>query len=309
MNDFLQKLFPNKNGKDRPYDLPLHRGNGGWLLSWIIALMTYMIIVSVALFMIVNNISDQWTSGLDGRLTIEINHDIAQRKDTQSNIDEFLQSAENTDGITAQRLSDTDIFSLIEPWFGGALAADDLPLPILIDVEFIGPTNQQQQAMADIQALVDTHIPEARIDTHQQWLNSILAISKTLQLIALTLAMIILFTAIAAILGATKTHLALHEDKVDILHMIGANDSYIAKQFQKQTFHLAAEGSFLGFVFVVITFWSLKSGFQSMEQSFIPQFEFGLLNWIIIALLPYFIALVAMFTSRLTVMRSLKSLV
>ena len=71
----LQIVKPKKLGVAQSrgrYDLPLNRSAGTYFLMLLVALMTFLAMMSLAATMFIGSISDHWSSGLENKITIEI---------------------------------------------------------------------------------------------------------------------------------------------------------------------------------------------------------------------------------------------
>ena len=66
--------------------------------------------------------------------------------------------------------------------------------------------------------------------------------ARTIEWIAFSIVALIGLTAIAAIIFATRSGLAVHGAIINLLHVMGARDSYIACQFQMQAMMLGIRG-------------------------------------------------------------------
>ena len=99
-------------------------------------------------------------------------------------------------------------------------------------------------------------------------------------------------------------------------HLIGAPDRYIARQFQAQALKLGIFGGIVGLacgagtvlgIDRLLSFAARQSLAPGMTSGAGLSFDFRLLpwQWIVLALLPVVVAIVAMMTARITVLRSL----
>jgi cell division transport system permease protein len=93
------------------------------------------------------------------------------------------------------------------------------------------------------------------------------------------------------------------------VHLIGAPDRYIARQFQAQALKLGILGGVVGLAFAAATMLGIGRviAYSLGEANPGLSFDFRLLpwQWVVLGLLPVIVALLAMFTARRTVMRSL----
>ena len=59
--------------------------------------------------------------------------------------------------------------------------------------------------------------------------------------------------AVLTVIFTTRAGLAVHHAVVEVLHLIGARDGYIARQFQRQALRLALRGGIVGLVLTLAT--------------------------------------------------------
>jgi cell division transport system permease protein len=119
----------------------------------------------------------------------------------------------------------------------------------------------------------------------------------------------------------TRTGLSIHRSVIEIVHLIGAPDSYIAQQFQAQSLRLGIVGGVVGTILAAATLLGadhllhVTSSLAADGNAALGGDPSGLaLNldvkllpwqWGVFALLPFATALIAMITARWTVLRSL----
>ena len=285
-------------------DLPLAGDSTGRFLVWIMAVMIYLAIVALAGSMVLAGMAGRWENGLTGRLTVEIAPlpdqsvaPLAQRTEVT------LALLRSTPGISrAETVGAAAAHRLLEPWLGTALL-DDLPLPALIDVE-VG-----SGAAIDVPALADhlaSAVPGARLDNHAAWLADLRVLAHTAQLVALAVVLLVGGAAVAAVVFAVRTGLALHSPVVELLHIMGATDAYVARQFQTHIAGLALRGGVVGLGLAVLTLLALRvaAGGDS-PLGLVPDKTLGPGQWLGLAAVPLVAGALAVITARWTVLRVL----
>lgn len=299
-----KKLF----GKKR-YDLPLHRGSGGILLTWTIGVMTYLVCLFMVIMFTLSMIQSHWQQGLEGRYTVEIPYEIAQNSSSEAMINQLVTKLNTLRGIKAKLIDDQGMADLVEPWLGNRDMVAELPLPTLISIERLPVKDEKSVASIEtIQSMVTDHLPDARLDTHQEWLAEWLKLTQAGRMIVLMIAFILALTAALTVAATAKTRLALHKDEVDLLHLIGATDYYIAGQFQRQAFRIAAEGAGAGMICAFLTLGIVSIIKGQTPSQLLPHFSMNWLQWFFLILTPLMAGLIAMVSSRFTVLNALEDL-
>ena len=111
---------------------------------------------------------------------------------------------------------------------------------------------------------------------------------------------------VGTIIFTTRTSLAVHQGAIEVLHLIGAQDIYIAAQFAHRAFILGLKGGVLGLFLVVPTLWGIRLLVEKMESGLIPDFNMTAVHWVGLTIIPLFVAFIGMLTARVTVMRNLR---
>ena len=195
--------------KKRHYDLPLNKSPGTGFIILLIALMTFLGMMALAGSFVLSGMSDRWTSGLENQLTIEIpaedKNGKSRSRDEMKNLVSKMAAALrlNKDVKSIDILSEQDIIKLISPWLGDELDFDDIPLPGLISFELNKSSSSQESKTLDIlRRDIRKTVPNARLDTHEEWLNDLLKFTSSLQFVAFLITLIIGITTATAVAGA-----------------------------------------------------------------------------------------------------------
>jgi len=291
----------------RQYDLPLNKDKGNNFLMLLMALMTLMGVFALTGSFALSAMKERWTSGLENKATIEIpaqdQNGVLLSADSIDAIANKITDRLNTrnDVKSTERLSSSEISSLISPWLGESNAAlSQFPLPALITVHFESEANPD-----DIAKSIATYAPTARLDKHESWLSDVLEFTGSLKATAIGVTFIVLLTTIVSVAGAVQSRMAVYREELELLHIMGAADSYITRQIQRYMFFIclkgAVIGAFTGIIFVILGSWIMgQSG-----ANLIPDFKISGLQWLMLLILPVFVALIGMGTARHTTLRSL----
>lgn len=289
-------------------DLPLNRDASARFLPWIIGFMTYLCVIAVAAALTVDRVAERWRQGLAGNLTVELpfSSELETEKRAEQ-LDQAIEMVTGTPGVTgATVLEDHEIAALLEPWLGPDASQLDVPLPVMIAV------TRRTDATIDLAALrtkLQEIVPGAQVDDHGDWVSDALGFLRSLQALAGALSALALGAAALTVIFVTRTGLATHKGVIEVVHLIGAPDRYIARQFQAQALRLGIIGGAVGLAFGAVTVLGIGRVIAYSLDAANPglTFDFRLLpwQWVVLAALPIVVALLAMFTARRTVMRSL----
>lgn len=286
-------------------DLPLERDASGRFLPWLVAVMVFLAALALLCAMIMNRAVEHWDKGLAGRVTIQVPRAGSAPAEPGSGpaVDRVIDLLLATSGVvSAQVLEPDEVVRLLEPWLGPEAGTADLPLPVLIAVT-VDPA-----AAPDLERLgreVAEAAPGAVLDDHQVWLGKLRDLARSLQLVAGLVVLLVGAGAVAIVVFATRMGLSIHGQVIELLHLIGAQDSYVARQFQAHAWTLALRGGVLGLALAAVPVVLIGRMLERTEAVLLPEFSLRGLEWAVLAVLPIVVALVAMLTARLTVLRTL----
>ena len=276
----------------------------GLSLILVIAAMCFLASLSLGAALTVGRTSANWARDLSGALTIEVKPSDAMPQDAQ--VDAVLKLLSETQGVLgADALSKADTEALLEPWLGKGNVTEDLPLPRLVDVRIDPNTPPDMEALA--QHLTEV-APGAVLDTHRQWQTELVRAARSAQWLAYAVLAVVAATTIAIVTFATRSGLSANREVVEVLHMIGARDKFIASEVQRHFLHLGLRGGIIGLALSVATFAGIAWYGQSANSFLLPVSSIPLEFYPALAGVPIVAALVAMITARITVLRTLHRL-
>ncbi len=289
----------------RRNDLPLERDPSGRFLPWLIALMVYIAALALVCAMTMAKMVERWDSGLSGSITVQIPPPEAAGSPglREAAIDRVIELLLDTEGVrNAEVLEPDEIAALLRPWLGAGASYGDLPLPALIAVG-IDPA-----AAPDFDRLsrrLAEAVPGTLVDDHQSWLGQLLDLAQTIELVAALLVVLIGASAVTMVVFATRMGLAIHGQVIELLHLIGAQDSYVAREFETHALKLALRGGTVGLLLAIATIVLVGRLFARIDTALLPELTLRPIEWAALALLPLAIAGVAMLTARFTVLGNL----
>ena len=280
-------------------DLPFERDQATRFLPWIVALMVFLGALALAAATAIGSAIERWDSDLTGRITVQVPADEAN----PTALAQLVEALTQTPGITrAEPLSDAAIRALVEPWLGTLDADIELPLPAVIDVETAA------SAVFDVNLLagrLTTIAPGVVVDDHRVWLLQLIRVARTVELVAFTILALIGLTAIASVIFATRSGLAVHATIINLLHVMGAQDAYIARQFQMQAMMLGIRGGLIGSAAALIVLFAVTTMTSGIDIALVPSMPLSPLQWPVLTIVPIAAVLIAMATARVTVLRAL----
>jgi len=289
-------------------DLPLGGDSASRFVPWLVAIMVFLGTLAVSGVNVFDSILAGWSRSVTGTVTIQI-PPLPAQEDAAANQDRAeraIRALEGVDAVASARLlSGEELDRLLEPWLGTASASAELPLPALIDVTL---SNQSQDAIAAIATAVEPIVPDAIVDDHRRWFDRLVGLTEAFRLLALGISAVIIAALALTVIYATRASLAEFRTVIDVLHFVGARDSYIATQFAKRTLETSAKGAIGGFVFGLAAVLMISWLAGSVESGFLPDVTLGIRFWLSVPAVAIVAALLAMATAFVTVLRTLRTM-
>jgi cell division transport system permease protein len=233
-------------------DMPLVPASSiaGRALVIVIAIMTFLACLTAGGAVLVASASQDWRGEVSREVTIQVKP--APGQDIDAEVSKAAAVARTTPGVADVRaLSRLESEQLLEPWLGNGLDLSELPIPRLIVVRM------QDLKAPDIAALRDAlaaRAPGANLDDHRLWLARLDTMADAIVVFALLLFILMVSAMTMAVGFATRGAMAGNREIIEVLHFVGAADSYISRQFQAHFLRLGLRGGLLGGALAAIFF-------------------------------------------------------
>lgn len=287
------------------FDIPLSQDATGRFLPWIIALMVYLAALTLAVSLILAGLARRWDSELTAGMTVQVaptgTNNARELDDRVRKVMDALSASAFV--ADARRLSDDDARALVEPWLGEGALISELPLPVLIDVRLTDGAD-----VADLAAQLNRAAPYVTVEDPARWLGDLRRLARTVQVVAIGIIALIGGAGVVSIIFAASAGFAVHRQEVELLHVMGATDGYVAGQFQRHMLRQSLLGGGAGFLLALVTLWGLEQAGRGLGASLLPDMALSVRDWAWLPVVPLLAMLLAALTARLTVMRALSRL-
>lgn len=289
-------------------DLPFLQDDARLFLPWIVFLMSFLASLAMAGTLSLDHLLDRWNQSITGTLTVQIlppdNGENAAAFAAQvTTALEIVRETENV--VAAHLLTDEELQTLLQPWLGSSDLIKDLPVPRLIDVSV---ADDMAVDLEDLDGRLKKKVPTASLDNHRVWLSRLVSLAHSLEILASAILALIMSITALAVIYATRASLTTHRSIIEVLHLIGAHDDYIARQFAHRTMLLTLPGSALGCLLAAPAALGVGALAARLEAGLVSEIGFDAVDWILISLVPIAASLIAMATARLTVHRRLSKM-
>ena len=306
----LQTQLPARLARGMPL-VPVDSSASRALVA-VIAILTFLAALSAGSAAMVWRASADWRSAVVNEMTIQIRPDT--RRDIEAELARALTLARAQPGVTDGRIVPrAESERLLEPWLGKGLELAELPVPRLIVLK-INPAFLPDMAMFRAQLRKDA--PGASLDDHRGWSQRLSTMANTIIIAGAAIVLLIFVAAAMAVAFATRGAMAGSHDSIEVLHFVGADDDFIAREFQSRFVRLGLEGGVIGGVCAVLVvavlgwfaaIWSASPGADQLAALF-GAFEIGWQGYAAVILVAALVGVIAGLVSRVTVRRRLREL-
>ncbi|MGN6098009.1 MAG: cell division protein FtsX [Bosea sp. (in: a-proteobacteria)] len=305
-----EKPLPVNLRRDQPL-VPVDTVAGRALMA-VIAILTFLAALSAGAAVLAARASDQWRGAVSDEMTIQI------RPDSHRNLDEdvarAVAMARALDGIESVRpVPKAESDKLLEPWLGTGLDLVELPVPRLIVLKLKPGASPD---VARFGPALRNDVPTAILDDHRLWLRRLSAMASTIIVSGFVIVLLVLAAAALAVAFATRGAMAGSRESVEVLHFVGADDDFIAREFQSRFIRLGLRGGAFGGLAAIVaiallglvsSLWSTAPEAEQLQALF-GAFEIGWTGYAAVVLVAIVVAAIAGLVSRFTVRHYLRML-
>ena len=261
---------------------------------WVIAIMSFSIIIIAATGLALANTAGALTSAIQARYVVEV-------PGGGQNLDALVAALKSSPGVASvEAVPESEMRETLKRWLGPAADSADLPVPALV--------NFNTRAGADlptIQKRVQTIAPNARISAHRDRVAPLLRSMTELQWLAFGLVLLLGAAAAAAVVLAARGALDTHRFTIEVMHGIGATDLQLTHLFQRKIALDALVGSLGGAVAGAIVIALLASG-ASFAGALTGGASLASADMLLLVLLPFALTALATWVARVTVLAALR---
>ena len=284
----------------------------GTSLTLVVTIMCFLACLTAGAVYMINQSAAAWLRNVSSEVTIQI--EPRENVDTERvvrDVTVFLASQPGVRGV--RPISLESAIELIEPWLGKSEALKELPVPRLIALEL------DRGAPPDLDRIrtgLTDQFKTATLDDHRHWQQQIRAVTRSLALGGVAILILVGAATTAIIISATRSAMASNREIVEVLHFVGATDRFIAREFETQFLRLGIRAGCIGAITAMIVFFMMPSMTEFLGGGALTLAEvrrligagtLDLLGYLVLVLVVLIIAVLCMFTSRLSVKRILHS--
>lgn len=309
---------PKPKTAKRP--VPLHSGQSivpregvaGQALLTVIAIMAFLACLTLGAVILVRDTANGWQADISKEVTVQIRP--FENIDMEASIRKASAILLSNPGVTkVTALDSEETARLLEPFLGSGLQLEELPIPALLTVTL---DETRFPDFSGIKEQLAAEVPGASLDDHRSWVGRLALMAQTTVLGGILIFILVMTATVLTVVFATRGAMAGNKDIVDVLHFVGADRRFIAREFEQHFLRLGMMGSVAGGFFAICVF--LLLGFWSATMRATPQadqmtalfgsFSLGVWGMLGIFVVAISVAVLTGLTSRFTVMRHVSRL-
>lgn len=296
------------------FDTPLVPRNSisGRALIAVVAIMTFLASLTTGAVMLVGSAASEWQSDVSREVTIQLIP--APGRDLEAAVAKAAAVARAFQGIGDVRVySKEESSKLLEPWLGNGMSLDELPVPRLIVVKIAAGAAPD---IPQLRRMLAEQVPGATLDDHRGWIERMRTMAGTAVAAGIAILLLVFAATMLSVTFATRGAMATNKPVIEVLHLVGAKNGFIAGRFQRHFLLLGLQGGGIGGGIAIVLFALASlisrwfSGTAGVEQTsaLFGSFSIGIAGYVAVLGQVVLIALVTAATSRHTVNRTLDTI-
>lgn len=214
----------------------------GRALLAVIAIMAFLAALTFGAVVLMRSAANEWQSAVAREITIQIKP--ADGRDVEADVQKAAAIAKAFPGVAEVRpYSRAESARLLEPWLGTGLGLEELPVPRLIVLRIASDSapdfdHLRQRLAAEVAA--------ASLDDHRGWVERMRSMARAVVAAGMTVLMLMLIVTMLSVVFATRGAMSANRQVVEVLHVVGAKDAFIAGEFQRHFLLLGLKGGAIG---------------------------------------------------------------
>ncbi|MCO5064688.1 MAG: ABC transporter permease [Rhizobiaceae bacterium] len=296
----------------RPTPIVPQRNVAGTALAIVIAIMTFLSCLTLGAVSLVRDSASQWEVQIASEATIQIKP--VDDLDMEAALEKVATIAASYAGVMETRIIDRAATArLLEPWLGDGLDLDQLPVPRLVVVKI---DKQSPPDFTGLRIALSDAIPSASLDDHRTWVDRLVAMAHTTVAIGVAVLVLMLAATVLSVIFATRGAMSGNNGIIEVLHFVGAEGRYIARQFRQHFLVNGFRGAAVGglaaaLAFAGFSFWSarnLATPEADQASALFGTFSIGVNGYLGVLLIVLVVSFLTAATSHFTVLAYLSHL-
>lgn len=284
----------------------------GRSLTVVVAIMCFLASLTGGAVYMVNQSAAAWFLDIASEVTVQVkpieNTNIEKRVTTVA-----LFLAKQPGISRVKPLTPKESTLLLEPWLGKNEALSALPIPRLIALEI---NRGRPPDLGLLTESIKKRFLGVLLDDHRHWQQQIRTVTRSMALGGIAVLVLVGAATTAIIVSATRSAMSSNSEIIEVLHFVGATDTFIAREFEKHFLALGIRAGLFGALSATAVFLLMPIIMQLIGGNAVTSAEIRRLvgtasldipGYILLAIVVIVIAALCMLTSRFGVYRVLQN--
>jgi cell division transport system permease protein len=282
----------------------------GGSLTLVIAIMSFLAALTAGGVYVVFNAANVWTNKISAEITVQIQQRAGDSGDEKSaEITRFISDQNGVKRVTP--FTREQSLKLVEPWIGKSEVLKSFAIPRLIAVKI---DRDNPPDISTLKKVLEAKYPGALLDDHGYWRHEIRRLTRLLELAGIGMLFLMATATGAVIIAAATSSLASNREIVSVLNFVGAEEKFIARQFEAHFLKVGIKAGIAGAGLAAIVFLCLPYLTEGVSSSVTSQAEIrrlvgagtlDLYGYIVLLFVVIAVAAICKMTSRYGVRRIL----
>lgn len=225
----------------------------GRSLTMVIVIMAFMACLTWGMVYMINKKASEWRLEMTSEVTVlvggnpksgEIEKQGEWNAQVEKQANEVVKFLSTQPGVQSARLVTlAETAEHVEAWLGQISDIDSWPFPRMIAIE-INRANAPD--IATLRAALDAKFPGVTLDDHRFWQNQVRRVTGSLAFGGIVLIVMVAAATIGIIGSAARSAMASNRDIVEVLNFVGADERFIAHQFEMHFLKLGIKAGIVG---------------------------------------------------------------
>ncbi len=282
----------------------------GSSLTLVVAIMSFLASLTAGGVYVVFNAANVWTNKISAEITVQIQQRPGDGGDDKTaEIARFISDQNGVRRVTP--FTREQSLKLVEPWIGKSEVLKTFAIPRLIAVEI---DRDNPPDISTLKKVLEAKYPGALLDDHGHWRAEIRRLTRLLELAGMGMLFLMATATGAVIIAAATSSLASNREIVSVLNFVGAEEKFIARQFEAHFLWVGIKAGILGAGLAAIVFLCLPYLTEGVSSSVTSQAEIrrlvgagslDLYGYVVLLFVVIAVAAICKMTSRYGVRRIL----
>jgi cell division transport system permease protein len=235
----------------------------GRSLTLVIAIMGFLASLTAGGVYVIFQAASVWTNNISAEITVQIQQRGGDTGDARAaEIAKFLSDQNGVKRVTP--FTREQSLKLVEPWLGKSDILKSFAIPRLIAVEI---ERDNPPEIPTLKKVLEAKYPGALLDDHGLWRTEIRRLTRLLELAGIGMLFLMAAATAAVIVAAATSALASNREIVSVLNFVGAEEKFIARQFESHFLKVGIMAGVAGAGLAALVFVCLPYITEGMSSS------------------------------------------